>query len=250
MPPMTQLRTTAVRKIQFCAGHRVMNHGSKCRNLHGHNYIAEIFVSAPALNDLGMVTDFGVIKEVVGEWIDKYWDHGFIYYKEDTAVYAALTVFEENDVSPDGTYWRCTKGCGVLRGQEAATQHFNRTTHELASCRPPEVIAAAGEFTTKKFELPTNPTAENMAAYLLETANRLFKDLGKRGEGLFCTKVRLWETENCWVDVEVPAVFYNLEQRLGPMDLPRPDLSAVLDEAARRRLRGSDLLEKGAGPGE
>lgn len=86
---------TATRKIQFCAGHRVFQHGSKCRNIHGHNYVAYVTAEVDELNSLGMVVDFSVLKEKVGSWIDKYWDHGFIYYIKDTAAQEALALFQK-----------------------------------------------------------------------------------------------------------------------------------------------------------
>jgi 6-pyruvoyltetrahydropterin/6-carboxytetrahydropterin synthase len=75
---------TAVRKIHFCYGHRVMNHESKCATMHGHNGI--IWVHATPINDLdsiGRVIDFSVLKNVIGGWVDQYWDHTMILFKED-----------------------------------------------------------------------------------------------------------------------------------------------------------------------
>ena len=31
-------------KIKFCYGHRLCNHESKCKNIHGHNATAEIIL--------------------------------------------------------------------------------------------------------------------------------------------------------------------------------------------------------------
>ncbi len=46
------------------------------------------------------------------------------------------------------------------------------------------------------YYLPVNPTAENMAAYLLHNVcPALFTDTG-----LACTRVRLYETPNCFAD--------------------------------------------------
>ena len=53
------------RRLEFDAGHRVLGHEGKCKNLHGHRYSAEITVTAPDLDGLGRVIDFGVIKEKV-----------------------------------------------------------------------------------------------------------------------------------------------------------------------------------------
>jgi len=77
---------TAVRRLQFCAGHRVYKHESKCANLHGHNYVVYIHARPKphySLDEIGRVIDFSELKQKVGSWIDTYWDHGFIYYSED-----------------------------------------------------------------------------------------------------------------------------------------------------------------------
>ena len=74
---------TCTRKLEFDAGHRVMHHESKCRHPHGHRYVAEITAAASDLDDLGRVVDFGVIKAIVGQWIDDSWDHATIVNMED-----------------------------------------------------------------------------------------------------------------------------------------------------------------------
>lgn len=43
---------------------------SKCTNMHGHNYIIEVWVYGP-VNQIGMVTDFSSIKSAVMKF-----DHG------------------------------------------------------------------------------------------------------------------------------------------------------------------------------
>jgi 6-pyruvoyltetrahydropterin/6-carboxytetrahydropterin synthase len=142
-------QVTATRRVQFCAGHRVHQHESKCRNLHGHNYVA--FFTAVGLDSeldpLGRVIDFSVLKQKLGGWVDEKWDHGFIVWEEDTDALAAL--------------------------------------------------AKMGD-TQKLFLLDKNPTAENMARYLLETVGPECL----RGTGVTLIKVTLWETENCYAEVE------------------------------------------------
>lgn len=69
---------TATRVIGIDAGHRVTRHESKCRNAHGHRYTLEITVSAPNLDEVGRVVDFGTVKDVVGGWLLDHLDHGYI----------------------------------------------------------------------------------------------------------------------------------------------------------------------------
>ena len=115
------MSVTCTRRIQFCAGHRVAGHENKCAHLHGHNYVALITAQANELDDVGRVIDFSVLKERVGGWIDKHWDHGFILWAGDSEARAVIGAFHTG-----------------VTGQ-------------------------------KLFELPVNPTAENMARYLIGT---------------------------------------------------------------------------------
>ncbi|MGK5594094.1 MAG: 6-pyruvoyl trahydropterin synthase family protein [Parachlamydiaceae bacterium] len=79
-----------VRKIHFCAGHRVMSHEGKCATVHGHNYYAHLFAEAPQLDALGRVIDFSVLKALVGGWIDQHWDHNFLVCDKDVKVVEML----------------------------------------------------------------------------------------------------------------------------------------------------------------
>ena len=138
------MKQTCTRKLEFDSAHRVMRHESKCRNLHGHRYVAEI-TACGRLDSLGRVIDFGVLKQVIGGWIDEHWDHGLIVNEEDIAL--------------------------------------------IHMCKAAE---------WKVFILPNNPTAENMAPFLLAKANELLDDTG-----VLVTHVRLYETPNCWADYSI-----------------------------------------------
>lgn len=74
---------SCTRTFTFDAAHRVLNHKSKCRVLHGHTYKAEITFSAQDLDVQGFVLDFGDIKDIVGTWINENWDHRTILNSED-----------------------------------------------------------------------------------------------------------------------------------------------------------------------
>lgn len=74
---------TVTRRLEWDAMHRIPLHESKCRAFHGHRYAAEITCTAPQLDDLGRVVDFGVIKQLVGTWIDDHWDHTAILMQGD-----------------------------------------------------------------------------------------------------------------------------------------------------------------------
>lgn len=81
---------TCTRRLEFDAAHRVMLHESKCKNLHGHRYVLEATFTADALDSVGRVVDFGVIKEKLGAWIDSHWDHTTILFEKDKALGEAI----------------------------------------------------------------------------------------------------------------------------------------------------------------
>jgi 6-pyruvoyltetrahydropterin/6-carboxytetrahydropterin synthase len=79
------------RKIEFDAAHRIRDHESKCKMLHGHRYVVEASFAAQGLDELGRVIDFGVIKEILGSWIDENFDHNTILSKDDIELGRAIT---------------------------------------------------------------------------------------------------------------------------------------------------------------
>lgn len=74
------------RKIEFCYGHRLIEHKGKCRFLHGHNALLEVDIRADELDQNGMVIDFGDIRDMVKGWIDTHLDHRMILSRHDHAV--------------------------------------------------------------------------------------------------------------------------------------------------------------------
>ena len=136
-----------MRRIPFCAGHRLYRHGGKCEFFHGHNYAAEFYVTADEVDQVGRVIDFADLKQRFKGWIDEHWDHGFLLYKED-----------QNGID---------------------------AIQKVEPC--------------KYFVLPYNPTAENMARYLLDVvAPELLSDTF-----VSATKVVVWETENAFATASV-----------------------------------------------
>ena len=80
--------------IHFCYGHRLLRYRGKCRYLHGHNGTLEIELFSPTLDRLGMVRDFGEIKEKIQGWIDANLDHKMVLC-EDDPVLPALRKMKE-----------------------------------------------------------------------------------------------------------------------------------------------------------
>lgn len=140
---------TIMRRIKFCAGHRLYQHGGKCENFHGHNYVADFFVTSEEVDSVGRVLDFSDLKARTKGWIDDNWDHSFLVYENDTNAIEAL--------------------------------------EKVEPCR--------------LFKLPYNPTAENMAKYLLEVMCPEALD----GSGARAVKVRIWETEESFAEAALDA---------------------------------------------
>lgn len=74
--------------IEIDMGHRVPNHKSKCRNLHGHRYRIDVgvddkVITTKGASDEGMVIDFSDLKQIIMEQIDERFDHGFCMYRKD-----------------------------------------------------------------------------------------------------------------------------------------------------------------------
>lgn len=78
--------TMCTRLLEFDSAHRVLRHESKCSTLHGHRYRVEVTCEADQLDDVGRVVDFGVIKQLVGGWVDEHWDHTAIVNVRDEAL--------------------------------------------------------------------------------------------------------------------------------------------------------------------
>jgi 6-pyruvoyltetrahydropterin/6-carboxytetrahydropterin synthase len=81
--------TSITRRLEFDAGHRLPNHASRCRNIHGHRYAIEITLAADVVHDDGapddgMVMDFSDVKRVAQEMIVDAWDHAFLVWRGDT----------------------------------------------------------------------------------------------------------------------------------------------------------------------
>jgi 6-pyruvoyltetrahydropterin/6-carboxytetrahydropterin synthase len=139
---------TVMKKVQFSAGHRLLNHQGKCANLHGHNYMIEFHVTGNEIDELGRVVDFADIKRLFQGWIDTHWDHGFILWDTDDNALDAMEQVRPNKI----------------------------------------------------YRLPYNPTAENLARYLLtQIGPQLISTI--RGYDLILSKVVVWETENSSAEV-------------------------------------------------
>lgn len=63
------------KRLEISAAHRLeLDYESKCTNLHGHNWIVDVYLKSETLNSSGMIMDFTHIKKKI---IDKF-DHKII----------------------------------------------------------------------------------------------------------------------------------------------------------------------------
>jgi 6-pyruvoyltetrahydropterin/6-carboxytetrahydropterin synthase len=58
----------------FSSAHQLRGYRGKCENLHGHNYKIEIYARGSELNNIGLLVDFGELKDAADE-IVQYLDH-------------------------------------------------------------------------------------------------------------------------------------------------------------------------------
>ncbi len=76
------------RYVETDTGHRVPNHKSKCRHMHGHRYRfeAEIegdVVDVEGVSEQGMLIDFSDVSQILNEHIHDIIDHAFVVYDKD-----------------------------------------------------------------------------------------------------------------------------------------------------------------------
>jgi len=119
----------ARRYHDFSCGHRVHGHESKCAHLHGHNYRVTFTLQAASLDAVGRVLDFSAIKEYLCIWLEENWDHKFLMWEQDSCM---------------------------------------QDLHSALSSGPFAHSEAAQMFANSTVPVPFNPTAENMALYLLQ----------------------------------------------------------------------------------
>jgi 6-pyruvoyltetrahydropterin/6-carboxytetrahydropterin synthase len=84
-------RMQITRRLEFDAGHRIPNHNSQCKHLHGHRYAIEITLSGDIItrhgvSEEGMVMDFSDVKRIAKEQVVDVWDHAFLVYRDDRPV--------------------------------------------------------------------------------------------------------------------------------------------------------------------
>ena len=176
---------TVIRSHEICAGHRVVGHESKCRHLHGHNYkfhfkvapketvkevpiemnggLVNVEVKERAkLDSVGRVIDFSVVKTTLCQWLENNWDHKFLHWENDSVINSLI----------------------VVASTEFAREN-NLVTNEDYNPFVDSLVA-----------LPFNPTAENLAAYMVEVIGPQLLD----EHGVQLVECTIEETSKCHVN--------------------------------------------------
>ena len=68
--------------LEIESGHMLSRHPDKCQFPHGHTRKVEFVLEAEELDENGMVCDFKILKEAVGEYLDQF-DHSMCMNTED-----------------------------------------------------------------------------------------------------------------------------------------------------------------------
>ncbi len=89
------------RRLEFDAGHRIPDHKSQCRHLHGHRYAIEITLTGSVIDRAGdpangMVMDFSEVKSLAKAHVVDLWDHAFLVYRGDRAVVDFLATLPDH----------------------------------------------------------------------------------------------------------------------------------------------------------
>lgn len=175
---------SVIRSHEICAGHRVVGHESKCRHLHGHNYVFHFKVQPKGvpvemeypetfpgtltepgkLDNLGRVIDFSVVKSTLCQWLEDNWDHKFLHWEKDNLIKGILELIEDDNT------------------------------------RPPLVRSVGGSsrehFLGSMVSLPFNPTAENLAAHMVNVVGPGLLD----EHGVELVSCTIEETSKCHVE--------------------------------------------------
>ncbi len=90
-----------VKRLSFCYGHRLMDYQGKCARAHGHNAVVEVELASGSLDSMGMVRDFGEVKRLLKDFIERNLDHRMLLRRDDPLIAALESVGEQVFVMDD-----------------------------------------------------------------------------------------------------------------------------------------------------
>lgn len=139
-------------------GHMLTKHPDKCRFPHGHTRKVEFIIEADELDTNQMVCDFKIIKEVVGEWLDRF-DHALCMntadpaYEDFRARYGERVIgFEDMDPTTElmaKTIFDHTEQSLTSYTQRGDVRYALRPNVRLVRVRVWETTSSWAEYATK-----------------------------------------------------------------------------------------------------
>ena len=195
---MSKIRIT--KKINFVAGHRVHSQNlpkslgpNKCRFLHGHEYMLEIFITSD-LDESGMVLDFTFFN-YLNDFIQRFIDHKFILDINDP-LFDSITGVTSNrlDWSKCLVYYTIAEIDGKIElvstdKEKSLFSKFNRYYEEFNNEHKQSFIFV--DFV---------PTAENLCNWFVKIFDRM-KTIGLIPAKIQLSKIRLYETQKAYVEL-------------------------------------------------
>lgn len=165
-----------VKDIEIDVGHRILQHESKCRHVHGHRLRIRIHASAEKLDTVGRIVDFGVIKEVIGGWLNNNLDHVFVANPQDPI----LNFLEENKLRHYVMEFPAT---------EIACKHMLATSPKPPTSNWRLFVEQMYTSETQALE----PTSENLARMIYEKCLLLTFDFPKLRD-ISINQIEVYET--------------------------------------------------------
>jgi 6-pyruvoyltetrahydropterin/6-carboxytetrahydropterin synthase len=187
------------KKINFVAGHRVHSQNlpkslgpNKCRFLHGHEYMLEIFITSD-LDESGMVLDFTFFN-YLNDFIQRFIDHKFILDINDPLFDSITGVNNRLDWSRCLVYYTITEIDGKIElvstdKEKSLFSKFNRYYEEFRDEHKQSFIFV--DFV---------PTAENLCNWFVKIFDRM-KTIGLIPAKIQLSKIRLYETQKAYVEL-------------------------------------------------
>ena len=123
--------------IEIENGHMLTHHPDKCRFPHGHSRKVEIIIEADELDAHGMVCDFKIVKDAVGDFLETF-DHALCVNTQDPMFNTLKTTYGERviafkDTEPT-TEVLAKTFFDAIRQQLADYAERQETRYQLRAC--------------------------------------------------------------------------------------------------------------------
>lgn len=202
---MSKIEVT--KRINFVMGHRVHNQNlpctlgpNKCRHLHGHEYVLELFLTKQMDNDDCMVLDFTFFN-YLNDFVQKYLDHRFMIDINDP-LFEEITGVSKNSDNKLEFYF-------IGSNNHLVEKDTNRTFRGYYSLlrsndkKMPDFIMFQSESEHKSSFVIVNfvPTAENLCKFFKDVYDKLSSNTGVYPSDVKVSKIRLYETQKAYCEL-------------------------------------------------